>query len=172
MRVHAAAAIALVLLLPACGDDDAVNGDATTTVPAVTTQASEAPRANMPLFPGAALVKERSISVVVDEVYAVAAELNDVLRFYAELPGFESNLGGPPIFEGGGGRVETELYDLTRLAAPEAEIRAEIEAAGPLMILEVLPHDSPLLQIQYASGELATELPPGTTVIVMTVFTG
>lgn len=172
MRVHAAiaAVIALVFLLPACGDDA---GDGITTAPAVaTTQASEAPRANMPLFPGAALVKERSISVVVDEVYAVAADLDDVLRFYAELPGFESILGGPPISAGGGGRVETGLHDLTRFGAPEAEIRAEIEAAGPLMILEVLPHDSPLLQIHFGSGELATELPAGTTVIVMTVFTG
>lgn len=95
-----------------------------------------------------------------------------MLRFYSELPGFESILDAPPIFAGGGGRVETELYDQTRFGAPEAEIRAEIEAAGPLMTLEVLPHDSPLLQIHFSSGELATELPAGTTVIVMTVFTG
>jgi hypothetical protein len=193
-RLAVLAVIVLAAGVVACGGDTADEAGSTTAAPTTVTETTagadptspdtmapdttrpvisgEAPRSDTPIFPGAELVKENTYPVAVEEIYATNAALDDVLAFYAAVPGFDAIADGTAYADGPGGYIETEVFRLVRQGASEAEIIAEVGVSGPLMILAVLPSDASLLGSMFLSGELAGQLPQGSTVIVMRILTG
>jgi len=134
----------------------------------------EAPRVDIPLFPGAELVHEQVLAAAVEEVWVVDAPLKDVIDFYAALPGLAELPGSSITQDDGGGYIELEIFDLVRAgerdpALYEAAVaRAEY---GPLLRMAVVTPESQMLA-WFGGAAAQAAIPPGSTVIVFGVLTG
>lgn len=137
-------------------------------------RSADAPRVDIPIFPGAELVHENVLAAAVEEVWVVDAPLDEVIDFYEALPGIDGMRGSMFTRDDGGGFVELELFDLVRAGETD---RATYEAAvaeaeyGPLMRLAVV---TPASQILSWFGGVADHeaIPPDSTVIVFGILTG
>lgn len=134
----------------------------------------DAPRADIPIFPGAEIVYENVLAAAVEEVWVVDAPLDEVIDFYEDLPGIEGLRGSAITRDDGGGYAELELFSLVRAGETD---RARYDAAvaeaeyGPLLRLAVVTPESDMLA--WFGGPGAREvIPPGSTVIVFGVLTG
>lgn len=134
----------------------------------------DAPRVDIPLFPGAELVHEQVLAAAVEEVWVVDAPLDEVIDFYAQLPGLANLPGSSIAQDDGGGYLELEIFDLVRAGETDPALyEAAVADAeyGPLLRLAVVTSESQVLA--WFGGAAAQEaIPAGSTVIVFGVLTG
>ncbi|MEX2561990.1 MAG: hypothetical protein WD358_01920 [Nitriliruptoraceae bacterium] len=134
----------------------------------------EAPRTDVPIYPGAVLVHEDVLAAAVNEVWAVEAPLDEVLAFYAEIPGFERLSGSAVASDDGGGYLELDLFSLVRQGETDREVYEAAVAEsehGALLRIAVVTSESQILP--WFGGAAAQQaVPPGSTVILFNVLTG
>ena len=150
---HAVALVAVAALLVGCAGDDVTAEEPGT---------------------GAELVHEQVLAAAVEEVWVVDAPLEEVLEFYAAVPGLEQLPGSAMTSDDGGGYLELEVFSLVRegVTDPAAYEAAVADAPfGPLLRLAVVTPASQVLA--WFGGEAGRDAArPGSTVIVFGVLTG
>ncbi|MEX2533607.1 MAG: hypothetical protein WD360_06550, partial [Nitriliruptoraceae bacterium] len=180
LRTLAAFMGAIALLLAGCQTDEvtsepepvAPEQEATEAAPPEPVTSSEAPRLDIEIYPGAQLVYEEMWPVAVEEFWSVDAPLEDVVTFYASMPGYEG-LADSTTVQDDGGYLETELVRLVRSGETDPAVyEALVDEIGPLMILAVVSSESPALGSLLGRSGVEDAIPTGHTVIVFRVLTG
>jgi len=130
-------------------------------------------QADIALPDGARVIHLNLLQAAIEEVWIVDAPLDEVIAFYAQIPGLEQLPDSAITSDDGGGYVELEIFDLVKAGETD---RAVYEAAvaeapfGPLMRVAVVTPESQMLAWFGRPPDGA--VPPDHTVIVFGVLVG
>lgn len=147
--------------------------DDATDAPSATATGA-APRADLTIFPGAELVHEQVLAAAVEEVWVVDVPLDEVVEFYASMPGLDGLPGSAITRDDGGGYLELDLFTLVRDGEDDPAVyEAAVAHAeyGPLLRIAVVSSESEILA-WFGGSQAQAVIPPGSTVILLSVLTG